>query len=297
MDNKKGLGRGLGSLLGIFDDDDKEVEVKKDASGKIEEINGERVVDIDIKLIDVNPNQPRKNFDPTALKELADSIKLHGVIQPIIVNQTGSRYIIVAGERRFRASKLAGLKTIPAIVKNYTEQQVKEISLLENIQREDLNPVEVANAMKELLDIYGWTQDVLADRLGKSRPAIANTLRLLTLQPEVLALIESGKLSAGHARCLVVVTDPALQLKLAKEAITKRITVRDMEKAVKDLTAPKQAKPKESLSMEMRDFVNTMSKKFSTKVNIIGNNKKGRIYIDYYSADDLDRIYDLIDRI
>ena len=120
MDNKKGLGRGLGSLLGIFDDDDKEVEVKKDASGKIEEINGERVVDIDIKLVDVNPNQPRKNFDPTALKELADSIKLHGVIQPIIVNQTGSRYIIVAGERRFRASKLAGLKTIPAIVKNYT---------------------------------------------------------------------------------------------------------------------------------------------------------------------------------
>ena len=198
MENKKGLGRGLGSLLGILDDEPK--EVKKDESGRIKEIDGERVSDIDIKLIDVNPNQPRKNFEPTALKELSDSIKLHGVIQPIIVNKTGDRYIIVAGERRFRASKLAGLKSVPAIVKNYTEQQVKEVSLLENIQREDLNPVEVANAMRELLEIYGWTQDVLADRLGKSRPAIANTLRLLTLQPEVLALIESGKLSAGHAR-------------------------------------------------------------------------------------------------
>ena len=161
-----------------------------------------------------------------------------GVIQPIIVNKNGDRYIIVAGERRFRASKMAGLKVIPAIVKDYSEQQIKEISLLENIQREDLNPVEVANAMRELLEIYGWTQDVLADRLGKSRPAIANTLRLLTLQPEVLALIESGKLSAGHARSLVVVSDPATQVKLAKLAVTKKVTVRDLEKAVKQLNNP-----------------------------------------------------------
>lgn len=296
MDNKKGLGRGLGSLLGIFDDDDKEVEVKKDASGKIEEINGEKVVDIDIKLIDVNPNQPRKNFDPTALKELADSIKLHGVIQPIIVNQTGSRYIIVAGERRFRASKLAGLKTIPAIVKNYTEQQVKEISLLENIQREDLNPVEVANAMKELLDIYGWTQDVLADRLGKSRPAIANTLRLLTLQPEVLALIESGKLSAGHARSLVVVSDPATQVKLAKLAVSKKVTVRDLEKTVKQLTNQTAKKVKTEPSAELKELINLMQHKFATKVSVMGTDKKGRIYIDYYSSDDLDRILEFLNK-
>lgn len=296
MDNKKGLGRGLGSLLGIFDDDDKEVEVKKDSSGKIEEINGERVVDIDIKLVDVNPNQPRKNFDPTALKELADSIKLHGVIQPIIVNQTGSRYIIVAGERRFRASKLAGLKTIPAIVKNYTEQQVKEISLLENIQREDLNPVEVANAMKELLDIYGWTQDVLADRLGKSRPAIANTLRLLTLQPEVLALIESGKLSAGHARSLVVVSDPATQVKLAKLAVSKKVTVRDLEKTVKQLTNPTAKKVKTEPSAELKELINLMQHKFATKVSVMGTDKKGRIYIDYYSSDDLDRILEFLNK-
>ena len=293
MENKKGLGRGLGSLLGILDDEPK--EVKKDESGRIKEIDGERVSDIDIKLIDVNPNQPRKNFEPTALKELSDSIKLHGVIQPIIVNKTGDRYIIVAGERRFRASKLAGLKSVPAIVKNYTEQQVKEVSLLENIQREDLNPVEVANAMRELLEIYGWTQDVLADRLGKSRPAIANTLRLLTLQPEVLALIESGKLSAGHARSLVVVTDPETQVKLAKLAVTKKVTVRDLEKAVKQLSNPQPKKVKVEPSAELKDLIDLMQHKFATKVSFMGNDKKGRIYIDYYSRDDLDRICELIE--
>ncbi len=296
MDNKKGLGRGLGSLLGIFDEKDEDLEIKKDAKGKIEEINGERVVDIDIKLIDVNPNQPRKNFDPTALKELSDSIKVHGVIQPIIVNKNGDRYIIVAGERRFRASKMAGLKVIPAIVKDYNEQQIKEISLLENIQREDLNPVEVANAMRELLEIYGWTQDVLADRLGKSRPAIANTLRLLTLQPEVLALIESGKLSAGHARSLVVVSDPATQVKLAKLAVTKKVTVRDLEKAVKQLNNPQAKKVKVEPSPELKELINLMQHKFATKVSVMGNDKKGRIYIDYYSSDDLDRILDFLSK-
>ena len=294
MDNKKGLGRGLGSLLGILDDEPQ--VVKKDAAGKIEEIDGERVKEIDIKLIDVNPNQPRKNFEPTALKELCDSIKQHGVIQPIIVNKTDDRYIIVAGERRFRASKLAGLKTIPAIVKNYTEQQVKEVALLENIQREDLNPVEVANAMRELLEIYGWTQDVLADRLGKSRPAIANTLRLLSLQPEVLALVESGKLSAGHARSLVVVTDPEAQVKLAKLAVTKKVTVRDLEKAVKQLSNPQPKKVKVEPSAELKNLIDLMQHKFATKVSFMGNDKKGRIYIDYYSADDLDRILEFLNR-
>lgn len=296
---RKGLGRGLDSLLGIFDNREELNENKKQVSDKKSIVSDKKLdtTEIEISLIDNNKEQPRKNFDPTSLKELAESIKTYGVIQPILVTPNGDRYTIVAGERRFRASKLAGLKKIPAVVRNYTKQEVQEISLLENIQREDLNPIETAKAMQELLTNYNWTQDVLADRLGKSRPVVANYVRLLSLCPEVIEMIESGKLSAGHARCLVVVSDPAVQIKLAKEAINKRITVRDMEKAVKELTAPKKEKQKESLSMEMRDFVNTMSKKFSTKVNIIGNNKKGRIYIDYYSADDLDRIYDLIDRI
>lgn len=300
MDNKKGLGRGLDSLLGIFDKRDNVVEpVKNTPNDKRNEVSDKNVsvIDIDIALIDNNVDQPRKNFDPTALKELSESIKQYGVVQPIILCPKKDRYMIVAGERRFRASKLAGLKKIPAVVREYTEQQIQEISLLENIQREDLNPIEIAKAMKELLNNFGWTQDELADRLGKSRPAVANFIRLLQLCPEVIALIESGKLSAGHARCLVVVQDPALQLKLAKEAITKRITVREMEKAVKELSNPKTKKKKEDLSIEMRDLVNTMQRKFSTKVNVIGNEKKGRIYIDYYNPDDLDRIYDLITRL
>lgn len=299
MEHKKGLGRGLDSLLGIFDSRDEVDNKKQPVIDKNDVVSDNKLdtTEIDISLIDNNKDQPRKNFDPTALKELAESIKNYGVIQPILVSPNGNRYIIVAGERRFRASKLAGLKKIPAVVRGYTKQEIQEISLLENIQREDLNPIETAKAMKELLDNYNWTQDVLADRLGKSRPVVANYVRLLSLCPEVIEMIESGKLSAGHARCLVVVTDPAVQLKLAKEAVNKRITVRDMEKAVKELSAPKKEKQKETLSMEMRDFVNTMQKKFSTKVNIIGNNKKGRIYIDYYSADDLDRIYDLIERM
>lgn len=299
MEQKKGLGRGLGSLLGIFDSKDELDNNKVGVSDKKSVVsdNNLNTVEIEISLIDNNKEQPRKNFDPTALKELAESIKHYGVIQPILVTPNGARYTIVAGERRFRASKLAGLKKIPAAVREYTKQQVQEISLLENIQREDLNPIETARAMQELLENYNWTQDVLADRLGKSRPVIANYVRLLSLCPEVIEMIESGKLSAGHARCLVVVTDPAVQLKLAKEAVSKRITVRDMEKAVKELQSPKPAKQKETMSVEMREFVNTMQKKFSTKVNIIGNNRKGRIYIDYYSSDDLDRIYDLIERL
>ena len=300
MENKKGLGRGLDSLLGIFESRDKVVEKKEVINDKkvtVVDKNENKINEIEISLIDNNIEQPRKNFDPTALKELSESIKQYGVVQPILVVPKGDRYMIVAGERRFRASKLAGLKKIPAVIREYSEQQIQEISLLENIQREDLNAIEIAKAMKELLNNFNWTQDELADRLGKSRPAVANYIRLLSLCPEVIAMIESGKLSAGHARCLVVVTDPAVQLKLAKDAVNKRITVRDMEKAVKALNEPKQKKQKEVLSIEMKDLVNTMQRKFSTKVNVIGNNKKGRIYIDYYNSDDLDRIYDLISRL
>ena len=302
MGNNKGLGRGLGSLLGIFDDDNEKVVIDKKGDvvdnnkTNLQNKNIKEVIDVEISLIDNNPGQPRKNFDPTAIKELATSIKEYGVIQPIILKRNGDRYVIVAGERRFRASKVAGLKSIPSIVREYTENQVKEIALLENIQREDLNPIETARAMKELLTTYGWTQEVLADKLGKSRPVVANYVRLLSLQPEVIQLIESGKLSAGHARSLVVVEDPEVQIRLARQAVSKKITVRDMEKAVKEVNNPK-SKAKVSLSSEMQDFVNRMQHKFRTKVGVVGNEKKGRIYIDYYTSDDLDRIYDLIERL
>lgn len=291
----KGLGRGLGSLLGILDEE----EVTKENIEDKKQIAGEEVVELDIGLIDVNPKQPRKNFDPTALNELATSIKLHGVIQPILVTPRNNRYMIVAGERRFRASKIAERKTIRAIIKDFDDGQVKEIALLENIQRQDLNPIETARALKELGDSYGWTQEALADRLGKSRSVVANTLRLLNLCPEVIDLIEKGKLSAGHARSLVVVTNPEVQLKLAQQVINNKLTVRDMENAVKsvDKTSKKVIKTKPQLSMEMQEFVDIMEHKFSTKINIKGNDQKGKIVINYYNQDDLNRIYDIISTI
>ena len=199
MANNKGLGRGLGSLLGIFENAEENVKVEEVVKQEVSD-KKDGVVAIEISLIDPNPNQPRKNFDANAIKELAQSIKEYGVIQPIILKPNKGRYIIVAGERRFRASKVAGLKQIPAVIREYTEQEVQEIALLENIQREDLNPIETAKGMKELLTNYGWTQEFLADKLGKSRPVVANYIRLLNLCPEVIEMIESGKLSAGHAR-------------------------------------------------------------------------------------------------
>ena len=293
---EKRLGKGLGSLLGILEREDEVVAVDKSDR---EIIGNGDVCDINISLIDNNPKQPRKNFDAVALNELAQSIKEYGVIQPIILVKTGSRYMIVAGERRFRACKLAGLKTIPAVIRDYTPNQIKEIALLENIQREDLNPIECAKALKALLDDYGWTQEVLADKLGKSRPAIANTLRLLQLSPEVVDMVESGKLSAGHARSLVVVSDPEVQFKLAQLAVTKRVTVRDLEKAVKEAQKPEKAKklnPFEK-TIEMQEFIHMMEQAFQTKVDIKGTTKKGKIVIDYVSSEDLDRIYSLIKKL
>lgn len=302
---KKRLGRGLDSLFGILDDADEKIlsakpeekekvveEVKKQVA---EEVVG-GVVEVDINLIDQNSDQPRKHFDPSALKELSESIRLHGIIQPIILNKNNDRYIIVAGERRFRAAKMAGLKTVPAVVREYSQQQVKEIALLENIQREDLNAIEAARAMKELLDTYSWTQEELATRLGKSRPAVSNLLRLLTLQPEVVAMIESGKLSPGHARSLVVVTDPKAQIRLAELATTKKVTVRDLEEAVREVHGPKKRslQPRSQVSVEFKDLIERMKRTFGTKVSYKGNDNKGKLIIDYYSKDDLDRILEIL---
>ncbi len=287
---EKGLGRGLNSLLGILDRADEGGKITDEEKKEIEKAG---VTEIDMGLIDNNPNQPRKNFDVVALNELAESIKTYGIVQPIIVNENKGRYLIVAGERRFRAGKIAGLKKIPAIVRSYSNREIKEIALLENIQREDLNPIEYAKAVKELMNEYDWTQDEIADKLGKSRSNIANVVRLLSLCPAVVSLVESGKLSAGHARSLVVVQNPEVQEKLAKIAITKRLTVRDMEKAVKEVQNPKQ--PKEKLarrSVELMDLTYKLEKKFGTKVDIKGNDNSGKIVIPYKSKNDLERIFE-----
>ena len=254
------------------------------------------VLELRIDEVHPNPNQPRKNFDQTALEELAQSIKNHGVIQPLVVNKEDDGYMIIAGERRWRASKIAGLEYVPCIIKNYTEKQIKEIALIENLQREDLNPVEAAKAIKQLMDEYNFTQEIVADRIGKSRPNVTNLLRLLSLYPDVLKLVENGRLSAGHARCLVVVSDYNQQLKFANMACDNKMSVRDLEKAVKNYLNPKKlSNQKPEQSVELKELVNEMQRVFSTKVSVIGNDKKGRIYIDYYSRDDLDRIADLIE--
>ena len=291
---KKGLGKGLNALLSIYDEEEEQDEnVSRETKPALNGIEG-----INISLIYANPNQPRKTFDETALKELATSIKTHGIIQPIVLNRAeDGKYMIIAGERRWRAAKMAGLEQVPAFVRNYTPKQIKEISIIENLQREDLNPIEAARAIKQLMDEYDLTQEAVADRIGKSRPAIANTLRLLNLPMDVIELIEKNKLSAGHARCLVALSSPIEQTKVAQAAVAKKLSVREMEKLVKNLLNPVKERPKTEQSLELRGMIEEMQRTFATKVSAIGNDNKGRIYIDYYSKDDLDRIAELIQLI
>ena len=297
MKPNRGLGKGLSALFSETEEDYGKSLLFEDDEKTVGQTN---VTEIEISSIFANPNQPRKVFDETALKELADSIKKHGVIMPIIVNRSGDRYMIIAGERRFRASKIAGLDTVPVIVKNYNERQIKEISLIENLQREDLNPIEAATAMRSLMDDYGLTQEDLADRIGKSRSAIANTLRLLSLSQEVIKMVANGDLSSGHARALVSVphTD---QIKIARDSVKEGLSVREIEKRVKDYFLPPEEKAKkkikQELSAELKELIGQMQRTFGTKVNAIGNDKKGRIYIDYYTRDDLDRLAEIVEYV
>ena len=298
MSNNKGLGKGLSALFQSTEDD-----YSKTLGITAEDIsNGV----FSLKLDDVyaNPNQPRKIFDEKSLNELASSIKINGVIMPIVVNKdSDGKYMIIAGERRYRASKIAGQDTIPAIVKEYDERRIKEISLIENLQREDLNPIEAATAMKQLMDDYNLTQEELSERIGKSRSAIANTLRLLSLEGEVVKLVANGKLSSGHARALVTLPSD-VQRKIATSAVKEGMSVRDVEKAVKDYFNPpseakklKAAKRVAEMSAELKDLISRMQQTFGTKVAAIGNDKKGRIYIDYYTTDDLDRLNEIVEMI
>lgn len=256
--------------------------------------------ELPIDYLEVNPNQPRKTFDQTALAELAESIKIHGVIQPIVVNKINDKkYMIIAGERRYRASKLIGLKSVPCVVKQYSERQVKEVSLIENLQREDLNPIEAARAIRQLMEEYNFTQDVVADRIGKSRPTVTNILRLLNLTPEVIKMIETGVLSAGHARPMITILDRNLQVKVAQTVVDKKLSVRECEKLVREVMRPKRPDDDKhtSQSAELIDFGEQLQRVFSTRVSILGNDDKGRICIDYFSKDDLDRIFDLVELI
>jgi ParB family chromosome partitioning protein len=298
----KGLGKGLSELFGDTEMAYEHAFEHRSAFDYTEE-EKKNAEDMDLDKIVANPNQPRKNFDEQALKELADSISRHGVIMPIVVNDNGDgTYMIIAGERRFRASKLAGKDKIPVVIRKYSEREIKEISLIENLQREDLNPIEAANAMNALMNDYKLTQDELAERIGKSRPAIANTLRLLKLCPEVREMVQEGKLSAGHARTIVLMPEQD-QIEFARDAVKNQTSVRELEKKVRAYSLSpeeleeKKKKKKAIASVELKQLIERMRFAFRTKVSLIGTDKKGRIYIDYYSRDDLERISEILDII
>lgn len=293
---KKGLGKGLDSLIPDNKSiksvtPDKSAEAKKEA----EEKAGVQMM----KINEVEPNrdQPRKNFDEDALLELSDSIKQFGVLQPLLVRKRKDYYEIIAGERRWRAAKIAGVKEVPVIVKEYTDQEILEIGLIENIQRENLNPIEEAIAFKRLLEEFNLKQDEVAERVSKSRTAVTNSMRLLKLSDKVQQMIIDDMISTGHARALLAIDDPELQYTLANKIFDEKLSVRETEKLVKEIKNPK--KPKEKKVMEnafiYQDLEEKMKGVFGTKVSIASKGKgKGKIEIEYYSDDELEHLFDMM---
>lgn len=283
----KGLGRGLGAL--IKDNPVIEETVVATSNSGVTEL----------KIVDVEPNkgQPRKDFDEDALEALCESIREHGVIQPILVIKSNNGfYKIIAGERRWRASKMAGLKTIPAIVKEYDDVKAYEVSLIENLQREDLNPIEESLGYKKLIDEFSLTQEQIAKKVSKSRSAVANSLRLLTLPDEVVKLIEDKKLSTGHAKVLLSAGDKDFIVETAKLVVEKQISVRELEKIVK-LENKQQPEPKKedlNLKLAILELEKIASEIVGSKVKISGGKNKGKIEIEYYGNDDLERIINLL---
>lgn len=279
---KTGLGRGLDLL--IPDDSYSDEENKEPVSLKITQL-------------EPNRDQPRKTFDEEALKELAESIKSHGVIQPVVVRKKDDYYEIIAGERRWRAARMAGLKEIPVVIGQYSDSEISEIALIENIQREDLTPIEEAKAYKALIDEYGITQEELSSRLSKSRPKIANTIRLLKLEQEVQDMVETGALSAGHARALLSLEDAKKQTAAANEIVKNSLSVREAENLVKKWNKGEKKKEKALPENDFiyRDIERKMTEKLGTKVKISNkNNGTGRIEIDYFSDRELEKIYEII---
>ncbi len=259
---------------------------------------GAEIREIRLGNLVANEDQPRKDFDDASIAELAESVKIHGILQPLLVQKKGRKYEIIAGERRFRAAALAGLKTVPVIVKTYSDKEVVEISLIENIQREDLNPLEEALAYQRLLDDYALTQEEIARRVSKSRAAVANALRLLKLDGEVAELLRQGKLSGGHARALLSLESAPLQRKAAEKVIKDGLSVRATEKLVKRLlsaSAERKTRQDEQIDAIYRSLADQLQKVIGTKVNIKQiTGKKGTIEIEYYSQEDLERIIDMI---
>lgn len=295
----RGLGKGLDSLipnaLG-------ETKTKKETTVKSKiETTEEKEPQTLVKITKVEPNreQPRKNFDEDALQELADSIKQFGLLQPILVQNRKDYYEIIAGERRWRAAKLAGLKEVPVIIRNYTEQEIVEISLIENIQREDLNPIEEAQAYKRLLTEFHLKQDEVAERVSKSRAAVTNSIRLLKLNEEVQRMVVDEMISTGHARALLAVENPEEQYNLAQRIFDEKLSVRDVEKLVKNLHKPAKLKKVDDKTMQViyQDIEEKLKQKLGRKVIVTSKGEgSGKIEIEFYNHEDLDRLLDVLNK-
>ena len=287
---KRGLGKGLDSMI--------PKKVVSEQVKKKEEKNVSRETLIRVSEIEPNREQPRKNFNEDALQELAESIKLYGILQPLLLQKKDNRYEIIAGERRWRAARIAGLKEVPAIIKEYSSREVIEIALIENIQREDLNPIEEAQAYQQLIKDYNLKQDELAERVAKSRTAITNSIRLLKLAPKVQEMLIDELISSGHARALLPIEDAEKQTIIAHKVFDQKLSVRETEKLVRDLQTEKTektSKKKDENDIFYRDLEEKIKNIIGTKVSIQSKSKKkGKIEIEYYSPEDLERILDLL---
>ena len=312
MAKRTGLGKGLGAIFGdeVMESAAEEQEAKHQAKSKKAQEPEKKEEDSDIgkelmvKVTSIEPNreQPRKDFNEEAMGELAESMKVYGVLQPLLVQKKGDYYEIIAGERRWRAAKLAGLKEVPVVIREYTKQQTMEIALIENVQREDLNPIEEAKAYQRLIQEIELKQEEIAARVGKSRVTITNSMRLLKLDERVQEMLIQNQITGGHARALLTVEDGELQYKLAGKIIAENLSVREIEKIVKSLSKKKNPKEKnvedESLALIFRDLEERMKSAMGTKVSINRKDKnKGRVEIEYYSESELERIVELIESI
>lgn len=288
--NKRGLGKGLDTMIPPVKNEKK--------SEKGDPAKGSETL-VNITKVEPNREQPRKNFDEDALLELSESIKQYGLLQPILVQDRKDYYEIIAGERRWRAAKLAGLKQVPVIIKNLTDQEIVEISLIENIQRENLNPIEEAQAYKRLLNEFHLKQDEVAERVSKSRTAVTNSMRLLKLSDDVQRMVIDEMITTGHARALLGVEDPAEQYNLAQRIFDEKLSVREVEKIVKNMGKPVKPKKEKVVDKSMQVIYDDISEKLKTqlgtKVNIVPKEDgSGKIEIEFYSHDELDRILDLM---
>ena len=286
--SKRGLGKGLDALIAPAPASSKKSADETPVEGQVTIVN--------ITKVEPNRDQPRKTFDEDKLEELSESIKTHGIINPLLVQDRQDHYEIIGGERRWRAAKKAGLKEVPVIIKNLTEEEIAEYALIDNIQRDDLNPIDEALAFKKLIDDFGYTQDIVAEKVSKSRVAITNSLRLLKLCEEVRQMVIDGKLSTGHARAIISIENPEEQLQIAEQIFDEKMSVRDTEKLVKNLNKPvKEKKNKtnknESVESAYRELEEKCKQAIGTKVEISSKGDgTGKIEIEFYSTDDLEKI-------